>query len=139
MNEYNEVLDEKDEVRLCYDPKANELFFEMFSFFGIWQRFEPEDYQIPDFNDYSDGFRLDFTGKISLIVEQVGFGPMHIKINDLELTKKIVLVALEGIRTIEGHTIDAYGDEEEELLKNVLSIPQLTQEEYQAWLDKHAV
>lgn len=95
---------------------------------------------LPDFNDYTEGFRLEFTGRMSLVVEQVGYGPMHIKLNDLPLVSKIIRVALEGMAKVGDDTdIGAYSEEEEVLLKRILDIEPLTDEQYQNWLDRHAV
>jgi hypothetical protein len=98
-----------------------------------------KDDSLPDFNDYSDSLKLTFTGKLSLIIELAEFDPMHIQINDLGLTQKVVLTALKGMQEQGDDDVNEYPEAEGALLKHILNAGGISNEEYQEHLDRHAL
>ncbi len=68
--------------------------------------------------DSVEGLKLDFTGKMSLLIELEGHGPMEFRINDKDVCLKIVQVLLKemGTRT----TVDSYDDETKSTFTKIL-------------------
>jgi hypothetical protein len=69
--------------------------------------------------DSVEGLKLDFTGKMSLLIELDEHGPIEFRINDKDVCLKIVQVLLTemGART----TVDSYDDETKSTFNKILN------------------
>lgn len=63
-------------------------------------------------------FKLDFTGKATLVVELIGYGPMEFRIDNKDTLLKIVRVLLKEMNNTT--TVDSYGKRTETTLKKLL-------------------
>jgi hypothetical protein len=62
-----------------------------------------------EYVDSVEGFKLNFTGKMSLLIELDGYGPMEFRVNDKDVCLKIVRVLLKEMGT--KTTVDSYDDQ----------------------------
>lgn len=65
-----------------------------------------------------EGIVFDFTGKMNIIIEQVGYGPMQLLINDKDFVLKVLKLFVEFS---DGTTpVGAYNAREEKKLKKMM-------------------
>jgi hypothetical protein len=68
--------------------------------------------------DSVEGLKLDFTGKMSLLIELDGYGPMEFRINDKDVCLEIVRVLLKEMGT--KTTVDSYDDQTKSAFTKIL-------------------
>lgn len=62
-----------------------------------------------EYVDSVEGLKLDFTGKMSLLIELEGHGPIEFRINDKDVCIKIVQVLLNEMGT--KTTVNSYDED----------------------------
>jgi hypothetical protein len=61
---------------------------------------------------------LKFTGKMSILIELEGYGPLEFRVNDLDVVKKVADVILNATDNIT--TVNAYGKREQKTMQKLL-------------------
>jgi hypothetical protein len=62
---------------------------------------------------------LKFTGKATILIELDGYGPIELRIDSLDITKKVCSVILDEMK---GElNVDSYDDDTEKVLRNLLN------------------
>ena len=108
--------------RLAYyiSDDGDALIYERKDPFGEW--FESFDYaRLPDFNEPeipSGGFKLEFDGKMSIIIGQKNYGPMRLTIDDEECVNDVIRTFLKYVDG--GMTVNSYEDEEGACMNKML-------------------
>ena len=69
-------------------------------------------------NKKSNNLKLDFTGKMSILIELKDYGPMQYRINDLDTVMKIMRVILDASNNTT--TVDSYGKREQKTFQKIL-------------------
>jgi hypothetical protein len=62
--------------------------------------------------------QLKFTGKMSVLIELEGYGPLEFRVNDLDVVKKVVDVILDVTDNIT--TVNSYGKREQKNMQKLL-------------------
>jgi len=63
-------------------------------------------------------FQLKFTGKMTILIELEGYGPLEFRVNDLDVVKKVVDVILHVTDNIT--TVNSYGKREQKTMQKLL-------------------
>lgn len=69
-------------------------------------------------NKKSNNLKLDFTGKMSILIELKDYGPMQYRINDFDTVMKIMRVILDASNNTT--TVDSYGKREQKTFQKIL-------------------
>ena len=69
-------------------------------------------------NKKSNNLKLDFTGKMSILIELEEYGPMQYRINDFDTVMKIVKVILDASNNTT--TVDSYNAREQKTFQKIL-------------------
>lgn len=67
----------------------------------------------------ADGIKLKFTGKMSVLIELEGFGPMQWRVNDFDTTMKVVKVILDETDN-KSTFVDSYDKKEQKTFEKIL-------------------
>jgi len=62
--------------------------------------------------------QLKFTGKMSVLIELEGYGPLEFRVNDLDVVKKVAAVILDVTDNIT--TVNSYGKREQKNMQKLL-------------------
>jgi hypothetical protein len=65
-----------------------------------------------------DELKLDFTGKMTIVMELAGFGPMEYRIDDKDVCLKIIRLLLKEMGPT--MTVDSYNKRTENTLRRML-------------------
>jgi hypothetical protein len=63
-------------------------------------------------------FQLKFTGKMSILIELEGYGPLEFRVNDLDVVKKVTDIILKATDNIT--TVNSYGKREQKTMQKLL-------------------
>lgn len=69
-------------------------------------------------NKKSNNLKLDFTGKMSILIELKDYGPMQYRINDFDTVMKIMRVILDASNNTT--TVDSYNAREQKTFQKIL-------------------
>jgi len=69
-------------------------------------------------NKKSNNLKLDFTGKMSILIELKDYGPMQYRINDFDTVMKIMRVILDASNNTT--TVDSYNAQEQKTFQKIL-------------------
>lgn len=69
-------------------------------------------------NKKSNNLKLDFTGKMSILIELKDYGPMQYRINDFDTVMKIMRVILDASNNTT--TVDSYVKREQKTFQKIL-------------------
>lgn len=73
---------------------------------------------IPKKKTKPEDFHLKFTGKMSVLIELEGYGPLEFRVNDLDVVKKVADVILKVTDNIT--TVNSYGKREQNAMQKLL-------------------
>jgi hypothetical protein len=65
-----------------------------------------------------DSLKLDFTGKMVVVIDLEGYGPMELKVDDKEVTLAVIKLILDLTGNVS--TVDSYTTAEGKKLKKML-------------------
>jgi hypothetical protein len=65
-----------------------------------------------------DDLHLKFTGKMDILIELEGYGPLEFRVNDLDVVKKITSIILNVTDNIT--TVNSYGKREQKTMQKLL-------------------
>jgi len=63
-------------------------------------------------------FQLKFTGKMTILIELEGYGPLEFRVNDLDVVQKVTSVILGVTDNIT--TVNSYGKREQKTMQKLL-------------------
>ena len=69
-------------------------------------------------NKKSNNLKLDFTGKMSILIELKDYGPMQYRINDFDTVMKIMRVISDASNNTT--TVDSYNAREQKTFQKIL-------------------
>jgi len=69
-------------------------------------------------NKKSNNLKLDFTGKMSILIELEEYGPMQYRINDFDTVMKIMRVISDASNNTT--TVDSYNAREQKTFQKIL-------------------
>jgi hypothetical protein len=61
---------------------------------------------------------LKFTGKMTILIELEGYGPLEFRVNDLDVVKKVADVILDATDNVT--SVNSYGKREQKTMQKLL-------------------
>lgn len=61
---------------------------------------------------------LKFTGKMSILIELEGYGPLEFRVNDLDVVKRVTEVVLNATDNVT--SVNSYGKREQKTMQKLL-------------------